>query len=269
MGRKLTYEYVKEFFKKQGCELLENEYVDSKTKMKYRCNCENVSRITFNRFQQGCRCMECGNKIKSEKQKHTYDYVKQYFEDRGCDLLEQEYINRYTSMRYRCICGNISEIFFDSFQQKQKINCRKCEIKNRSGETHYRWINDRKVVDENEKLRQRCYKMLKKSLKKIGEKKNDKTEYLLGYTVKELQEYVRNHPNWNNVKDKLWHLDHIFPIKAFVDYGIKDVKLINSLDNLQPLLEQDNLTKSYKYDRRKFEEWLAKKEIKIEKYATI
>ena len=61
---------------------------------------------------------------------------------------------------------------------------------------------------------------------------------MLGYTVNELKNHIHNHPNWSNIKKNNWHLDHMFPVKAFLDYGIIDLKLINCLDNLQPLSAQ-------------------------------
>jgi len=50
MSKKHNYEYVKGCFKEQGCELLEKEYKNNKTKMKYKCNCKNISKITFSNF---------------------------------------------------------------------------------------------------------------------------------------------------------------------------------------------------------------------------
>ena len=208
--------------------------------------------------------MNCSKAIRSKKQKHTYEYIKQYFKEKGCELLEKEYISRYTPMKYKCHCGNISKILFDSFQQrKDGTRCVKCKgVKNR-GKNNYRWIKNRKIVEENEKFRQKCYKILRKSLKKTGQIKNGKTEKLLGYTYQELKDYIYNNMEWTNIVNNEWHLDHIFPIKAFVDYNIKDIKLINSLDNLQPLLKEDNLKKSYIYDKKEFEKWLKDKKIEI------
>ena len=34
---KFTYEYVYNYFKEQKCKLLETEYINSSTKMKYKC----------------------------------------------------------------------------------------------------------------------------------------------------------------------------------------------------------------------------------------
>ena len=40
------------------------------------------------------------------RKKLLYKEVKQYFEDRDCELYETEYINNKTLMKYRCSCGN-------------------------------------------------------------------------------------------------------------------------------------------------------------------
>lgn len=45
MPSKLTYEFVKQYFKEQKCELLETEYINANTKMKYVCVCKNESYI--------------------------------------------------------------------------------------------------------------------------------------------------------------------------------------------------------------------------------
>ena len=63
------------------------------------------------------------------------------------------------------------------------------------------------------------------------------------------------------VKNKKWEVDHVFPIKAFLDYGISDLKIINCLDNLQPLSEYDNCSKNAKYDCVEFEKWLVSKKV--------
>jgi len=103
--------------------------------------------------------------------------------------------------------------------------------------------------------------MLQNVLKVTGRVKNKKTAAMLGYDYKQLQEHVRNHSNWNNLKNTSWHLDHIFPIKAFKDYGINDLTVINGLDNLQPLSQNINSSKNAKYNTTDFEQWLTKKGI--------
>ena len=67
MGKRHTIEYVRQFFKDGGCELLEEEYVNNRTKMKYICSCGNKSYISFSSFKEGHRCNECGTE-KRKKQ---------------------------------------------------------------------------------------------------------------------------------------------------------------------------------------------------------
>ena len=52
MTKKLTYEYVKNYFIEQNCVLLETEYKSNKN---LSCYCGNKSEITFNSFHRGCQ----------------------------------------------------------------------------------------------------------------------------------------------------------------------------------------------------------------------
>lgn len=76
-------------------------------------------------------------------------------------------------------------------------------------------------------------------------------------------DHLKSHPNMGLIgpEDK-WVVDHKFPIKAFIDYGIDDISLINCLDNLQPLEEKVNLKKNDKYSKEEFEEFLRAKGIR-------
>lgn len=123
-SEKLTLEYVKKFFKEQRCKLLEIEYINANSKMKYICECNNESNISWSNFKNGQRCMKC-----SGGEKLTFNFVKKFFENEDCILLETEYINNCTKMKYICKCGNESSIRFDNFQQGQR--CRKCYNDNR------------------------------------------------------------------------------------------------------------------------------------------
>ena len=124
------------------------------------------------------------------------------------------------------------------------------------GCNHPRWIQDREKLRNENLFKKKCYKSLSTSLKALDKVKKKKTKELLGYTSQELQSHIESHPNWKNVKDYSWHLDHIYPIKAFVEKGITNLKIINHLDNLQPLLKSENLSKSCKYNKNDFEIWL-------------
>jgi len=120
--KKHTLEYIKGYFEEKGCELLEEEYKNSGAKMRYKCCCGNISKITFSKFKMGRRCAKCGgNSI------YVFEDVKQYFKYHNCELLEKKYINNKTKMKYICSCKNISKISFSNFRKGHR--CEKCGLK--------------------------------------------------------------------------------------------------------------------------------------------
>src|SRR5438128_6510209 len=58
------------------------------------------------------------------KQRYTYEYIDNFFDEKGCELLSTEYINCQTSLKYKCSCGNISATSFNNFQRG--VRCIKC-----------------------------------------------------------------------------------------------------------------------------------------------
>lgn len=77
--------------------------------------------------------------------------------------------------------------------------------------------------------------LLRNTITRIGQTKQDKTIKLLGYSALELKEHIDKQftdgMSWNNYGE--WHIDHINPVYTFD----KDtsVNIINSLSNLRPL----------------------------------
>ena len=78
-----------------------------------------------------------------------------------------------------------------------------------------------------------------------------KQEAVHGYTYEDLTQHLESQfkdgMSWENRSE--WHIDHIKPIKAFLDEGITDPAIINALDNLQPLWAHENRSKGAKYDQ--------------------
>ena len=74
---------------------------------------------------------------------------------------------------------------------------------------------------------------------------------VVGYTRNQLRAHIQSRfsegMSWDNYGE--WHIDHIKPIKAFIDEGVTDPAIINSLDNLQPLWASDNISKGAKYEQ--------------------
>lgn len=252
-SQRFTYEYVSNYFQSQGCKLLETEYKNARTKMRYICVCGNESQIVFYSFKQGCRCRKCGAKKNAKKLTLTQEQVKNKFEEIGCDLVG-EYKKANIKCKIKCYCGEIVESTPNNFWKAKK--CKHCALKSRSGSNHYMWQEDREKFEFKYKIKQKCYKMVSISLKATGKIKDRNTKKLLGYTYCDLKEHITSHPNWNDLQDKDWHLDHIFPIKAFMDYKIFDLQIINALDNLRPLEAKANMQKQGKYSKKEFETYL-------------
>lgn len=130
-----TYEKVKNFFEEQGCTLLEKEYINCDTKMKYICSCGREDYKRFSAFKRGQRCNVCSTKRGSEKQKLTYEYIKSEFEKRGATLLSKEYVNAQTHLEYICHkCGEKTKMTWSNF--KRGYGCSNCKRLQFSGENN-------------------------------------------------------------------------------------------------------------------------------------
>lgn len=252
---KLEFSQVKAAFELAGCELLTETYVNNHTPLPYRCSCGSESIIAYANFRRGSRCYNCGFSKSTSKKRKDIDWAKQQFTDRGCELFEKFYENNYTPMSYRCSCGNTSKIRMFCLIKGQR--CEMCD--GCRGETHYNWNPDREIILLNRTLQRRSRQLLAYSLKKTNQSKTAKKEYMLGYSPRQLAEHIRSFPDWNDMKNLDWHIDHIFPVKAFVDHGVTDIKLINCLENLRPIRARDNLVKNDKYDKEEFLSWLGTK----------
>lgn len=171
--------------------------------------------------------------------------------------METGYKNTVTPMQYVCKCGKLSKISFCHFREGKR--CKSCGIQRRSGESHPHWVPDRKLKKNRDKIRKKYYAQLSRTLKAMGKEKNNNSSKLLGYTIEDLTLHIQNHPNWPLVKNEAWLIDHIFPITAFILYGINDPAIVNSLNNLQPLSRIENSSKHNKFNKLEFENWLNRK----------
>lgn len=98
--KKLTYEFVENEFRKRGYTLLETEYINNNTKMRFQCpkHPDKEMHIKYSNFSQGQGCKYCGYR----KTSIIFDEVKLEFEKRGYVLLTKEYINTLQSLEFIC-----------------------------------------------------------------------------------------------------------------------------------------------------------------------
>lgn len=260
MRIKLDIVHIIKHFMEHGCELLEKEYVNAKTKMQYRCSCGNISEINWNNFQQGQRCRKCGFLKTANAHRLKQNNIENEFKSKNCELLST-FSNSQTKITYKCYCGEINTTYYHSF--KNGHGCKKCKIVKLSGPNSYNWNSNRDQIVSNKLFRKKCYSLVRNTLNATGLTKKTKSYKALGYTATELKNYIYNHPNWINLINIKWDLDHVFPIQAFVDHGIYDVRLINCLENLQPVSSTFNRSKNNKYNKKEFVKWINKKGIFI------
>ena len=103
----------------------------------------------------------------------------------------------------------------------------------------------------------RVYGMMERCYKEFNTDKKNKSHKVLGYSPAELLAHLQSFPDWDTLKHQKWHLDHKFPIIAFVHKGIDDLSVICQLENLQPLSEEANCSKNGSYDLVEFEKFVS------------
>lgn len=245
--KKYSIEEAKIEFGKLGYELLTEEKEDDK--YNYKCICGESCWITITSLLRGrTGCKKCEQEKRNKPRKYNIEIAQKIFKENNCVLLEDEYVNARTMMRYICKCGRESQIDICSFNRGQR--CWQCGIDSKRKPWYL--------------LKKRYKTILRNTLRAINRKRNNTKHCdLLGYKPIDLWERINNHPNWERVKDGKWHLDHIFPIVAFLEHGIHDIKIINALDNLQPLESKENISKGGKYNEEEFFSWLKTKGVSL------
>lgn len=245
--KKNSLEYIKKECNLKGFKLVNFNYINTHTKIHVICSCGNLTEMLFNNIKKGHKCQECsGNK------KFNIIYIKKYFKNEGYICTSDKYINKDSKLDYICLNGHTGSISFGNFKNGHR--CMKCrDIKN-SGSNNRMWNPNREQVELNKKIHIKSISLLKNCLKSLELKKNSKTEEMLGYTKKQLLEHLQKDPNFDKWKEDSynWHIDHIFPIKAFVENNIKDPKIINNLDNLRIISRKENRKKSDNYNKELF-----------------
>lgn len=96
----------------------------------------------------------------------------------------------------------------------------------------------------------KCKKFIYKSLSRVLSSKDSESETLIGYSKHDLVKHIENQfsdgMSWENYGD--WHIDHVIPIKHYLDSGVDCPKVINSLSNLQPMWAEENSRKGCRYE---------------------
>ena len=113
-----SYEDVKNFIESIGYELLSDEYKNENKKIKVRCNKGHEYETRLSSLKEGCRCKKCITHEIAKNKKHSYEYIKNYIEDFGYELLSSEYDCDSEKIILKCPKGHIyNTATFASFRQ--------------------------------------------------------------------------------------------------------------------------------------------------------
>ena len=141
VGKKYTFEFVKVEFEKRGYILLENTYINGKTKMRYMCPehpNKDISISFFKLYHIGRGCPYCNGGIRL-----NYNIVKEYFDLEGYFLLDKKYKNSSTPMQYKCPNhpDEYLTMSWDNFKQGKR--CPICTKENQKGKGHWSMFKKR------------------------------------------------------------------------------------------------------------------------------
>jgi len=141
MPKKLTYEFVKVSFELEGYRLLSKEYVNSSTKLEYRCPVGHFGNISWNNWNQKHRCKKCFYAVHANIQKYSLEFIELEFEKEGYLLLSDEYINNYTKLEYICSNSHKHKITWGNWKQGKRCpTCKAIKLSvDRIGSNNPQW----------------------------------------------------------------------------------------------------------------------------------
>ena len=154
-NKTLSYEYVKEYIESFNYKLLSTEYKNANSHLKVQCPEGHEYDVKFGNFKTGYRCPTCSNKITSERQKYTYNYVKDYIESFDYKLISDTYegVNEY--LEITCPEGHHYEVTFDNFKQGNR--CPVCLDKSKGENRIVKYLDDNNIEYIHDR---RCFKDL-------------------------------------------------------------------------------------------------------------
>lgn len=110
--KKLTIEYIKNQFVKEGYQLLTKKYKNHHQKLDYICSKNHKHSISWSNWQQGIRCFHCVNRSSI-----NIKFVKLEFKKKGYKLLTSKYENAKQKLKYICPIGHNHNMSWNNWQR--------------------------------------------------------------------------------------------------------------------------------------------------------
>lgn len=142
----LDFEFVKSKFIERNYILLETEYINAKTQMRYICPIHNniIQTITYDKLSQGHGCEYCGNERIGDHFRLDFNIVEELFKSKDFSLIskQEDYKNRLSPLKYICNKHKEYGIQTTSYHHINIQNdvCKCCQYENSIGEksSHYK-----------------------------------------------------------------------------------------------------------------------------------
>lgn len=125
MPNKLTIEEVKEISRNRGLKLLDNIYINTKTKMTFQDINGYLYYLSLNDVKDK-RTKKFD--IVSNKNKYAIYNIQKFIENNGSKtkLLSDIFINNHNKLKLKCECGEIFEVSWVHILNIKKLTCNKC-----------------------------------------------------------------------------------------------------------------------------------------------
>lgn len=143
-GWKPTTSDIVKIFSKEGYTLL-SEYINANTKLKFLCPNGHEHQMTWRKFQEGNRCVHC-----SHRRPISFCEVQEKFASENYKLLEKEYVNCKSKMKYECPEGHINSTTWTYFRVGHRCpECSKGRTERRVGEILRHIYPNREIVNQD------------------------------------------------------------------------------------------------------------------------
>lgn len=190
--------------------------------------------------------------------------LKYYFTGKSCK--HGHVAERQTNKGYCCECARLQCKKYAT-KNKEKIteSMRAWRKSNKDHVSKYNasrkdkldeWVSNNiervREIKRSYKKRNPLLEFTRRTLERL-ERRSDtgKYEEILGYTqdefISHIESQFKDGMSWDRRSE--FHVDHIRPIKVFLDEGVTDPKIINALSNLQPLWAHENLSKGARFEQ--------------------
>ena len=129
--QKPKWEDIVDLFNQREYILLSTEYISAKTKLEYVCSEHKeygAQYITYNNLKQGFGCKYCGIEKVADNRRLSFEQVKEIFAQHDMILLDQEYKNANTPMKYICKHHQEFGIQYMALSNAYKQHCPHCNI---------------------------------------------------------------------------------------------------------------------------------------------